>query len=240
MLVKSTKAEFKVIADQRIIEGYASVFGNVDEVGDIVVVGAYAKTITERVPTRKVKSCRDHRLPIGMPLTIEEDSTGLFTRTKISATPLGDETLVLVGDGVYNAMSVAYDTIKSDYGTIGDRSVRYLRELKLYEYGPVLFPANELAAITAVKSEDSLGKWLGDLHAYFESIKDNPAARDAAVRLLGDRLPELQKHIATLALPNVEPAPKATPAAPEPQTPPDDPQQALQSLLDSLSGITAA
>lgn len=232
------KAEFKVNAADRIIEGYASVFGNVDEVGDITVAGAFAKTLSERMPKGLIKVCRDHSTAVGMPMVVEEDSKGLFTKSKISATPAGDEILTLAQDGVYGAMSFMYDVVKADYGTVGDRSVRYLRELKLYEYGPVLFPANELATITAVKSLDSLGAWLGNLDSYLEQIRDNPASRDAAAALLGPRLPELQKALAELALPKTKPADEATSLNGEPPSPTTDPDQ-LQSLIATLESIRA-
>ena len=68
---------------------------------------------------------------------------------KISKTTLGDDVLELMRDGVVNKMSIGFSIIKAD----DDEStgIRYLREVKLWEFSPVIFPANEAAVITAVK-----------------------------------------------------------------------------------------
>lgn len=130
----------------RTIIGYASTFGNKDRVGDVVVRGAFKKTIAERKP----KVFYNHMYPIGSPIKLEEDSKGLLTESKISATPKGDEILELVKDGVINEMSIMYEVVKREVDE--EEGTTYLKELKLYEYGPVDFPANEQAVIEGVKS----------------------------------------------------------------------------------------
>ena len=56
----------------RTIIGYASTFGNRDLVGDIVVAGAFKKTLSERKP----KVFYNHMYPI-VQVEIREDSKGL-------------------------------------------------------------------------------------------------------------------------------------------------------------------
>ena len=58
--------------------------------------------------------------------------------------------LSLVKDGVINEMSIAYEVLQ--YEDDSSKGVRYLKELKLFEYGPVDFPANENAVIEGVKT----------------------------------------------------------------------------------------
>ena len=130
----------------RTIIGYASTFGNRDLVGDIVVAGAFKKTLSERKP----KVFYNHMYPIGSPVEIREDSKGLYTESKMSRTPRADEILELVKDGVINEMSIAYEVLQ--YEDDSEKGVRYLKELKLFEYGPVDFPANENAVIEGVKT----------------------------------------------------------------------------------------
>ena len=48
MEFRSVQTEFKADTSQRILEGYASAFGNPDSYGDIVQRGAFTKTILER------------------------------------------------------------------------------------------------------------------------------------------------------------------------------------------------
>jgi len=68
----------------------------------------------------------------------------------MSRTPRADEILELVKDGVINEMSIAYEVLQ--YEDDSEKGVRYLKELKLFEYGPVDFPANENAVIEGVKT----------------------------------------------------------------------------------------
>ncbi len=160
MLHKSVicASEFKVDRDLRIIEGYASQ-RNRDLHGDIVCEGAFTKTISER--KNRILVLRDHdpsRI-VGKPEHASEDSSGLYTKSLIAKTPLGDETLELAAAGMLTGMSIGYDPIpgKYDYQVIDGKSTRMLREVKLYEYSFVAFPANEEARITGVKGLYDLG-----------------------------------------------------------------------------------
>ena len=134
-----------VQTEGRTIVGYAAAFGNIDRVKDIIEPGAFRKTIQEGKP----KVGYNHMHMIGKPLSMTEDSKGLLTESYISDTPRGNEVLQLVKDGVIDAMSIAYEVIKSEDEY--DKGIRHLKELKLYEYGPVDFPANESAVINGVK-----------------------------------------------------------------------------------------
>lgn len=148
-------AQFKANIDQRILEGYASIFGNVDLVGDVVVAGAFKRTLAARLPQGMLKSCYNHGPLIGsLRDGTTEDSTGLFTVAKISQSGLGTAVLQDVVDGHLTHQSFAYDVTRKDYLQPEDPSkspVRRLLEVKLYEAGPVDFPANELAAIVGAK-----------------------------------------------------------------------------------------
>jgi uncharacterized protein len=174
MLRKAIPMEVKVNESKRIIEGYASTFGNRDRVGDIVQPGAFAKTLKERFnegKKRDVKVLWQHFHPIGLPQHIEEDSKGLLTVSKIAPTPQGDEALILAKEGVVDKFSIGYDIVKSDY----EGSAQLLHELKLYEYSLVTFPANEMADLTSVKNL-GLGLGAGGIGQLEALLKDVGAA----------------------------------------------------------------
>ena len=136
-----------ISASERKIIGYAAAFGNVDRVKDIIKPGAFKKTIREN---KGIKVFYNHSTPIGRPEIMREDEKGLYTESKISATAKGDEILQLVADGVISEMSIAYETL--DFSIDVKSGIRTLKELKLFEYGPVDFGANEAAVITGVKA----------------------------------------------------------------------------------------
>lgn len=151
---KSTPTEFKALPDGS-FEGYASTFESKDSYGDIVKPGAFKKTLLER--SSKVKILWNHNpmQPIGKPLSMLEDTAGLLVQGRTVNTPLGNEVMTLIREGVITEMSIGYTPIKYTYRD-GDEYGRDLLELKLYEFSPVTFPANESALITGVKSMSEL------------------------------------------------------------------------------------
>ena len=137
MEYKALETEFQIKQDDSegmTFEGYASTFGNVDQGNDIVQKSAFKRTINNRFKKSKVpliKVLRGHWDLIGIPTHIEEDSTGLFTVSKLSKTPLGEETMMFIRDDVLNTMSIGYRVIKSKIDD--ETEIRTLLELKLYE-----------------------------------------------------------------------------------------------------------
>lgn len=131
--------------------GYASVFGNVDDGGDIVEKGAFAKTIAEDFARIKILSQHDQcELPIGKPLELREDDKGLFIRGKISDTQKGRDIQTLLKDGVLNELSIGYDAV--DYSVDESTGIRHLKQIKLWEVSIVTWAMNDQATIDDVKS----------------------------------------------------------------------------------------
>jgi len=175
--VKSFPTEFKVDSVKRVVEGYASVFGVEDSWGDIVERGAFAKTLIERAG--RIKACYQHDsfAPIGIPEVIEEDSKGLYTRTRISETTLGSDVLVLLNDKVISEMSFRYTPVKytwEDRDPEGENlgRVRHLEEVILFEYSYVTWGANELSLVLGVKAQAELLPMLTQFRTLMAEIKD--------------------------------------------------------------------
>jgi uncharacterized protein len=159
--------------DARTFEGYASTW-DVDQTGDIIHSGAFAKSIQEGFPAKRIKILWQHNQPLGMPLEMREDSNGLYVKGKVSKTALGDEALELMRDGVVDRMSIGFmiPKGKADYDENG---TRHIREVKLLEFSPVTFPANEAAVITGVKMiNDALhnGAHIEDISSLVKAIDD--------------------------------------------------------------------
>lgn len=140
--------ELKEEGTQGLYEGYFNVFGNVDEGGDRVWPGAFAKTLQES--GRKVAVMYMHEHPVGPPPDeLREDSRGLYARGRITLESFwGREAWVLLRDGAIRQGSIGYRPIKWDY----TGSVRNLREIQLYEISFVPVGMNRETSVRAVKA----------------------------------------------------------------------------------------
>ena len=92
---------------------------------------------------------------------MEEDSYGLLTTTKMSATQMGKDIYTLATEGAISELSIGYYALKATYpDDEASRAAgiwRYLNEVKLLEYSFLSVPpANEGAVITGVKSAEHL------------------------------------------------------------------------------------
>ena len=144
----------KAVSQTGSFSGYASVFNVVDLGGDVVLPGAFTKSLARR-PAEQIKLFRNHDQsePIGVPTNVIEDSKGLkFSGQLILDTVKGRETHALMLAGALNGMSIGFKTLKDRF----DRksNLRYLEELDLYEASIVSFPMNEQSTVDAVKSGD--------------------------------------------------------------------------------------
>lgn len=134
---------------KRRIEGYAAVFGNRDAYGDIIMPGAFERSLRER-PDVKVLWQHSTMQPIGLQESAVEDDFGLAVVGALTNTDLVTGTVVpLLIDGVISGLSIGYNVLEEDYD--GDLGAWLLKDIELFEWSPVTFPANELATISTVK-----------------------------------------------------------------------------------------
>lgn len=146
-------AEIKATSEG-VIEGYGSVFGNVDSYGDIVVAGAFDQTLVEakdqsRLPAMLWQHNPDE--PIGVWTEMRQDKRGLIVKgTLAMTTQRGREAFELIKMGALSGLSIGYSTVKSSFDE--QTGVRSLLQLDLWEVSPVTFPANGAARITGAKA----------------------------------------------------------------------------------------
>ena len=154
MQYKATDAEFKADGDEGIFEGHFSIFGNVDEGGDIVEPGAFEKTIAENGHRVKTFFAHDWMKLIAGPLIqLLEDRKGLFAKGKLILESLwGKEAWVLMKAGALTEGSFGYRVIEDEVTALENGgSVRRLKELKLLEISPVPLGMNPQTSVAAVK-----------------------------------------------------------------------------------------
>lgn len=138
----------------RTVTVYASAFGNKDSDGDIVMPGAFAKTLRENGPESskpRIKHLWQHSTwdLIGKPTRMEEDSKGLLATSEIAKTRLGDDALALYDLNLLEH-SIGYRVVKS-YRDESTQTTQ-LTELQLWEYSSVTWGSNDNTPLVAMKS----------------------------------------------------------------------------------------
>lgn len=153
--------------------GITAVMGNIDAYNDIIVSGAFLKTIQENgkrfkwlwshnpfePPTAKVLKAYElgkGDLPQSVLDKAPESTGGLAIERQYLQTPRAQEILQGIKAGAIDEGSIGYDVVKSDFGRLGDKGVQYLREIKLYEGSDVVFGANDATVASKSLSQDIL------------------------------------------------------------------------------------
>jgi HK97 family phage prohead protease len=141
-----------------IVTGYFSQFNTIDLDGDVIMPGAFTKTIAERGPDSSKPEIaylwqHDTTKPLGKLLVLREDNFGLYFEAKMSDTTWGEDALKLYRDGVITQHSIGYQVIKSVETQMDmEEEVEQIYEVKLWEGSAVTFGANPNTPFTGFKS----------------------------------------------------------------------------------------
>jgi hypothetical protein len=141
--------------------GYGSIFGNKDLGNDVVVEGAFAKSIG-RKGAKAVKMLYQHKAdePIGVFDEIIEDQRGLKVKGRLAmGTQRGREVYELMKMGAIDGLSIGYRVDAKGYDYDDKRKRRYLKSVDLMEISAVTFPMNPRARVSAVKGERTVREW---------------------------------------------------------------------------------
>ena len=175
------------------VEGYASLFGEVDQARDMVMPGAFAQTLKAR-GLRKIPMLFQHdpAEPVGVWLEIAEDFRGLRARGRlIPDVSRARELLSLLKAGAVDGLSIGYRTVR---GQIDPKSrVRRLYQVDLWEISIVTFPLLNGARVSAVKQQPKLSRLREAAEAEWrsvlagESVGEHRAPRVPLASRLGER-----------------------------------------------------
>lgn len=175
-------------SDGRTLSGYAAVFNSptrINERGqsfdETVARGAFAKAINNR---DKVVVQFDHgqhpligSMPLGKVTELREDDHGLWLEAQLSDNWLIQPVRDAIRDGAVDGMSFRFSV--PDGGDTWDRSgavaVRTINEVRLYELGPVVFPAY---ADTSVAVRSALNAIPDEIRQALIETPDAPATPD--------------------------------------------------------------
>ncbi len=132
------------------VEGYASLFGEIDQARDMVMPGAFAQTLRLR-GVRRIPMLFQHdpAEPIGIWQEITEDWRGLRVCGRlIPDVTRARELLALLREGAADGLSIGFKTVKAH---VDPKSrVRKLDQIDLWEISIVTFPLLPGARVRAV------------------------------------------------------------------------------------------
>lgn len=146
--------DFEVKADEseegRII-GYGAVYGTKDQGRDIIVKGAFDKSLASR-PRPKMLWQHDPYNVIGVWDKVTSDEKGLKVEGQLLLDiPQARTAHTLAKAGALDGLSIGYKTIDHEFTGRGEEKTRTLKELELWEVSVVTFPMNTEATLTDVK-----------------------------------------------------------------------------------------
>lgn len=159
----------------RRVSGYFAAFNNIDSDQDVILKGAFARSISERGPQsnghQKIAYLWMHEMnnPIGKLLKLEEDDFGLYFEAEIDDIPEGDRALKQYASGTLNQHSIGYEYVweKCEWGEFQGKEAFICGEMKLYEGSVVTVGSNHNTPFTGFKGK-TIDEQLKELD---ESIK---------------------------------------------------------------------
>lgn len=173
-LIRANFATRASVTEGRTMTGYPIVFDTWTEINSWE--GRFKERIGDKALTKTLRENRDqikvlfnHGMdpsigdkPLGKPTVMQPDTRGMYAETPLSETSYNDDILALLADGTLDGQSFRFAAVKEEWvkpegsDTIPERTIT---ELRLYEFGPVTFPAYQ-ATTVGLRSRTEFGAWL--------------------------------------------------------------------------------
>lgn len=147
--------KIKSVSESGEFEGYGSVFGVEDSYSDVVVKGAFQKSLALWAEKGRLPSMLwQHKMsePIGIYTEMKEDDHGLYVKGRllIDGDDLAKRAHTHAKAGSLGGLSIGF--ILKDWEYDSQKGVYLLKEIDLWEVSLVTMPANDEARISEVKS----------------------------------------------------------------------------------------
>jgi len=157
---KSFAKDVTVNSEGRIVAGYFAAFNNKDSDGDIILKGAFSKSIQEHGPesqsARKIAFLWQHdsKEPLGRITTLKEDEYGLYFEASIDRTIRGEQAIEQYKSGTLNQHSIGFRYIADKTRYDEEKEAFIIGEVILYEGSVVTMGANENTPFIGMKEAD--------------------------------------------------------------------------------------
>ena len=175
-----TFKESTVSDDGKKVSGYLSTFGVKDSDGDIIIKGAYAKSLNERGPNStangKIAFLWQHDMtdPIGRFTALQEDNQGLYFEAELDeGIPSADRALKQLQSGTLNQFSIGFQYVWDKMEYVEDLDAFVIKEVNLFEGSVVTLGANGYTYFDGMKSdllESETEKTIKETEAFIKSL----------------------------------------------------------------------
>lgn len=188
--INEMRAALDETTEAKRVSGYASVFASRSEpIGGMfieeIMPGAFSKTLREG--DQLMVWSHDQSRPLARrsngTLTLEEDDRGLKFTAILGDTSWGEDAYESIARGLVNQMSFAFQVVRDEWLPYGDMAIRKVRELKLLEISPVVFPSYEATEVQARCVLDRSKLNLSDDPTNRNTSAPGPAPHPDAVRI---------------------------------------------------------
>lgn len=236
---RSIEVEFKLAQvtkagdGELFIEGYANTKMK-DRVGDVVLPGAFAKSLPTYQENPILLYQHNWDAPIGTVTECKIDDNGLWIKAKISAAADCADVRTKILEGVLRTFSIGFNPVTTKFNEA--EKINYIEELELLEISVVSIPANtgskfkpviaqaEEAAGKAAALAERAGRIASEATALLESVKNMSK---------GEPMPNENTQTTT-----TPPAPASTTAAPA--EPPKDQMAKMDEIQKGVQGCHEA
>jgi uncharacterized protein len=135
-----------------VFEGHASLFGRLDQAGDMVMPGAFAASLAAKgAGGIRMLFQHDPKEVVGAWLEMREDARGLFVRGRINArVQRGRELIALIDQRAIDGLSIGFRTVSA--GRDKGSGARKLYRIDLWEVSLVAFPMLEGARVSRARA----------------------------------------------------------------------------------------
>jgi HK97 family phage prohead protease len=212
----------------RIVTGYFSTFGNLDSDGDIMMPGAFKRSIQDWGPEGKgrIKHLQNHNtnLPLGRPIVLKEDTMGLYYESKLVETSFGTDFIKMVEGGLITEHSIGFSTIREQKTASGNE----IQDVKLFEGSSLTaWGANEDTPMLGFKSVYQVEELKEEIRRFEKFIRHSDAT-DETIDLCIIKVRQLAQAVEALST-------KASDKEPEQQK--GDDKQLEMSLISILGNF---
>ena len=151
--------------DSNVLEGYASVFGTVADIG-----GFFDETVARGAFTRAVQEGQDVRALVdhdaskvlgrtkSKTLELVEDDKGLRVKITLPDTTVGRDIKESVRRGDVSQMSIGFFVVGEEVDRTGDKVLRTITDVDLFDVSVVTYPAFEDTEISLRSAIDAFNQ----------------------------------------------------------------------------------